>query len=113
MLGVSAHMDPVAETVLIVSGLCHDVGHPGRSNNLLVNAMDPLAILYNDRSVLENYHACVTFKTLEQNDCDIFLNLRSKVVTAHKSHPIWCQIFWCQKCSRVILVFTVQFVSSP
>ncbi|CDJ59771.1 3',5'-cyclic nucleotide phosphodiesterase, putative, partial [Eimeria maxima] len=58
--------------------LCHDVGHPGRNNAFFSNALDPLALLYNDRAVLENYHSCLTFKTLEKPDCDLFAALRTR-----------------------------------
>ncbi|OEH75927.1 3 5-cyclic nucleotide phosphodiesterase domain-containing protein [Cyclospora cayetanensis] len=64
--------------LIIVAGLCHDIGHPGRNNALFSNAMEPLALLYNDRAVLENYHACLTFKTLEKQDCDIFVTLKTR-----------------------------------
>ncbi|KYF44155.1 3'5'-cyclic nucleotide phosphodiesterase domain-containing protein, partial [Toxoplasma gondii ARI] len=65
--------------LVVVAGLCHDIGHPGRNNALFINALDPVAVLYNDKSVLENYHSCLTFKTLELPDCDIFFSLRTKV----------------------------------
>ncbi|KEP64788.1 UNVERIFIED_CONTAM: 3'5'-cyclic nucleotide phosphodiesterase domain-containing protein [Hammondia hammondi] len=64
--------------LVVVAGLCHDIGHPGRNNALFINALDPVAVLYNDKSVLENYHSCLTFKTLELADCDIFFSLRTK-----------------------------------
>jgi len=46
------------ETVssLIAAGI-HDVDHPGVNNFYLVNTKSPLAVVYNDKSVLESYHA--------------------------------------------------------
>jgi hypothetical protein len=41
--------------------LAHDVDHPGRTNAFLVASEDRKAILYNDRSVLENHHAAGEF----------------------------------------------------
>lgn len=38
--------------------------HPGRNNNFMVNASTPLALTYNDISVLENMHASLTFRLL-------------------------------------------------
>ncbi len=49
--------------ILLVSGIGHDVGHPGVNNAFLVAANHPLAQTYNDRSVLENYH-CAAYSQL-------------------------------------------------
>ncbi|PFH34627.1 3'5'-cyclic nucleotide phosphodiesterase domain-containing protein [Besnoitia besnoiti] len=78
LLDLTESMDCRDLALVVVAGLCHDIGHPGRNNALFINALDPVAILYNDKSVLENYHSCLTFKTLELPDCDIFLSLRTK-----------------------------------
>lgn len=53
---------------VLVASLCHDVGHPGRTNAYLVNANRRLAIIYNDISVLENLHASKTFETLQHRE---------------------------------------------
>lgn len=34
--------------------------------------------MYNDESVLENHHLAVAFKLLQNEGCDIFLNLSKK-----------------------------------
>ena len=34
--------------------------------------------MYNDESVLENHHLAVAFKLLQNQDCDIFINLTKK-----------------------------------
>lgn len=39
----------------------HDFDHPGRTNAFLVSTFAPQALLYNDRSVLENYHAATAW----------------------------------------------------
>ena len=60
---------------VIVSTLCHDVGHGALTNRFLVNARDPLAILYNDMSVLEMMHASVTYTVLQEEGRNILKNL--------------------------------------
>ena len=34
--------------------------------------------MYNDESVLENHHLAVAFKLVQNQDCDIFVNLSKK-----------------------------------
>ena len=55
----------------------HDVDHRGKTNQFLCNSFDPLALLYNDKAVLENHHAATAFRlTLElDSKFNIFLNL--------------------------------------
>lgn len=48
-----------------VAALCHDVGHPGFNNAFHVNSESDLAILYNDQSVLENFHIATTYRVLK------------------------------------------------
>ncbi|KAL0209601.1 hypothetical protein RCL1_008439 [Eukaryota sp. TZLM3-RCL] len=50
-------IEPVEQLALMTAALCHDVEHPGLNNAFLVQARSPLAIFYNDLSVLENHHA--------------------------------------------------------
>ncbi|KFH13095.1 3'5'-cyclic nucleotide phosphodiesterase domain-containing protein [Toxoplasma gondii VAND] len=52
------------ETILCFAALGHDVGHPGFNNAFLVATNQPIALVYNDHAVLENYHAYITFRTL-------------------------------------------------
>ncbi|XP_069479837.1 cGMP-inhibited 3',5'-cyclic phosphodiesterase 3B [Ambystoma mexicanum] len=42
---------------LFIAAAMHDYDHPGRTNAFLVATNAPQAVLYNDRSVLENHHA--------------------------------------------------------
>ncbi|KAK8767090.1 hypothetical protein V5799_006130 [Amblyomma americanum] len=68
--------DPLDEAICLVAAVIHDVDHPGRSTSFLCNANHELAILYNDRSVLETHHAALGFKlTLSSERVNIFANL--------------------------------------
>ncbi|ETN99312.1 cAMP-specific 3',5'-cyclic phosphodiesterase 4D, partial [Reticulomyxa filosa] len=55
----------------LVSAACHDVGHPGNNNPFEINLESPLAICYNDVSVLENMHAAKTWEVLKRPGCNI------------------------------------------
>lgn len=80
--------------VLLVSALGHDVAHPGMNNSFLCRSQSPLAITYNDVSVLENMHTATLFQTLYGNqdgqslnflrhvDRERFAEFRDKVIYA-------------------------------
>jgi hypothetical protein len=46
---------------LLVAAMGHDIDHPGVNNDYLTKTSDPIAILYNDHSVLENAHCASLF----------------------------------------------------
>lgn len=52
-----ASLNPIQTLGLLVAALGHDVGHPGTTNDFMIKFSAPTALLYNDRSVLESYHA--------------------------------------------------------
>ncbi|XP_044734940.1 high affinity cAMP-specific and IBMX-insensitive 3',5'-cyclic phosphodiesterase 8 isoform X2 [Chrysoperla carnea] len=69
-------LDPLDEATTLIAAAAHDVDHPGKSSAFLCNSDNPLAILYNDLTVLENHHAAFTFKlTLGDERVNIFKNL--------------------------------------
>lgn len=49
---------------LYTAATMHDYDHPGRTNAFLVATLSQQALLYNDRSVLENHHAAAAFSLL-------------------------------------------------
>jgi len=63
---------------LLFSAIIHDYDHSGTTNNFHIQSNSKMAILYNDRSVLENHHVAAFFRTMIDNECNI-LNNMSKV----------------------------------
>lgn len=55
----------------ILSAVVHDLGHPGLTNNYQINSSSDLALIYNDKSVLENYHVSEAFKIMRNPECNI------------------------------------------
>lgn len=64
-------MYPLETIAALLASLAHDVGHPGLTNRFLVNNRDPLALKYNDDSVLENMHIAKLYKIMETPGCEI------------------------------------------
>jgi hypothetical protein len=62
----------------ILASFAHDVGHPGLNNRFLQNSKDPLALVYNDRSVLENMHAATVFKLLSQESTNFMAQFENE-----------------------------------
>ncbi|KAI7901022.1 uncharacterized protein BX663DRAFT_142644 [Cokeromyces recurvatus] len=52
---------------LLIAAIGHDAAHPGVNNMFLINSSNPLATLYNDRSVLESLHSMTLFQLLNKH----------------------------------------------
>lgn len=55
---------------LLIAAIGHDAAHPGVNNVFLINSANPLATLYNDRSVLESLHSMTLFQLLNKHGID-------------------------------------------
>lgn len=54
--GLNEFLNEEEQFALIFGSFIHDLDHPGISNPYLINSGHPLATLYNESSILENYH---------------------------------------------------------
>jgi hypothetical protein len=73
---VRAIFDEIDILSCLVLGLAHDMDHPGVNNAFLIKTQDPIAILYNDQSVLENAHAASLFSLMRTKpECNILAGL--------------------------------------
>ncbi|XP_063785492.1 cGMP-inhibited 3',5'-cyclic phosphodiesterase 3A isoform X2 [Pseudophryne corroboree] len=61
---LSGNIPSLELMALYVAAAMHDYDHPGRTNAFLVATSAPQAVLYNDRSVLENHHAAAAWNLL-------------------------------------------------
>ena len=60
---------------LLISATVHDVGHPGFNNAFMVAVETSQALIYNDQSVLENYHCSLTYQILQKDKNNILKNV--------------------------------------
>lgn len=67
---------------MLFAAAIHDAEHTGTTNDFHVSTRSPLAILYNDQSVLENHHLSVTWDILKTPDC----NILSKLDTSEETY---------------------------
>ncbi|KAI9010960.1 hypothetical protein CLU79DRAFT_772091 [Phycomyces nitens] len=57
---------------LLIAAIGHDAAHPGVNNLFMINSDTPLALLYNDCSVLESFHAMTLFQVIKRHGFDKF-----------------------------------------
>lgn len=71
-------LEPFHILAVLFGALVHDFRHPGVTNTFLITTADPLALTYNDRSVLENYHAAEAFKLMQHAQYNLLRALDGK-----------------------------------
>jgi len=57
---------------LLIAALGHDLGHLGVNNAFLIESSHELAVMYNDRSPLENMHCSKLFQIVSQPEANVF-----------------------------------------
>jgi len=70
----------------VISAIAHDIDHPGINNSYEIKYSEPLSIIYNNKSVLENHHCALAFKILREcSECNILKNLTKSQYTYVRS----------------------------
>ena len=89
----TAQLDSLDVNALLISAIVHDYKHPGVNNGYLQNSGSDLALLYNDQSVLENYHVSQTFKLIWRDpDCNIFKKFTKEEAKIIRKRIIQCVV---------------------
>ena len=70
-----AKLNSIDVVSCLIAALVHDIGHPGFNNNFMINSKTDMAMLYNDRHVLENFHAAEGFRIISNSKTNIFNKL--------------------------------------
>ncbi|KAG2382961.1 hypothetical protein C9374_004928 [Naegleria lovaniensis] len=71
------HLNPLDILALLVACLAHDVCHPGVTNLFEKKTRSERAIMFNDRSILENFHCYSLFKILSKEETNLFVNMNN------------------------------------
>lgn len=59
----------------VIAAIIHDYLHPGVNNSFMIATSHPLALRYNDKSILESYHAASFFEMMNNPEFDILAGL--------------------------------------
>jgi len=73
--GAGVYLTTLEKFSILIAALCHDLRHPGMTNLYLINSRHPLALLYNDQSVLEHHHAASAFRIMDAPERNILAKL--------------------------------------
>eukprot|EP00899_Mesostigma_viride_P009669 jgi/Mesvir1/18703/Mv17187-RA.2 len=75
--GVGQHLRKVDHLAALVAALVHDYKHPGVSNDFILKMGGELAMRYNDRSPLENFHLSEAFELMSADGFNFLRHLAS------------------------------------
>lgn len=64
--------------LLIICCIAHDLDHNGYNNLFHINSQSPLAMIYNDASVMENHHSSLLLKVLGRSETNLLANVDEK-----------------------------------
>lgn len=73
--GLEKYMTELDVLGSLIAAVIHDFEHPGLNNAFQINTSSDLAVRYNDRSVLENYHTASAFSVLYEDANNILTGL--------------------------------------
>ena len=62
-----------------LAAIIHDYEHRGVNNDFLIKTSDPLALLYNDVSPMENHHVAAAFLLMRDSQYAFFPQAGKKV----------------------------------
>ncbi|CAI4230238.1 unnamed protein product [Auanema sp. JU1783] len=73
--GLANSLGDLELLAVLFGALIHDYEHTGHTNNFHIQSGSNFALLYNDRSVLENHHVSSCFRLMKDDDKNIFAHL--------------------------------------
>jgi hypothetical protein len=88
--GANKYLSTIQLFGCVVSALVHDVDHPGNTNMFEVSTFSHLAVLYNDKSVLENHHCSTAFQTMRKDSTNILKGLSKLIASELRKIILTC-----------------------
>uniref|UniRef100_A0A915E7J1 Phosphodiesterase n=1 Tax=Ditylenchus dipsaci TaxID=166011 RepID=A0A915E7J1_9BILA len=73
--GLASSLSDLEMLAVIFGALIHDYEHTGHTNNFHIQSGSQFAMLYNDRSVLENHHVSSCFRMMKEDEKNMFERL--------------------------------------
>lgn len=62
---------------MFIAAIIHDFEHTGTSNNFHIQSRSEVALIYNDRAVLENHHVSAAFRLMRNEEYNIISEFTS------------------------------------
>uniref|UniRef100_A0A8D0DZL9 Phosphodiesterase n=1 Tax=Salvator merianae TaxID=96440 RepID=A0A8D0DZL9_SALMN len=75
LTGIMHWLTELEILAMLFAAAVHDYEHTGTTNNFHIQTRSDVAILYNDRSVLENHHVSAAYKVMQEEEMNILVNL--------------------------------------
>ncbi|XP_074857848.1 dual specificity calcium/calmodulin-dependent 3',5'-cyclic nucleotide phosphodiesterase 1A [Carettochelys insculpta] len=73
--GIMRWLTELEILAMIFAAAVHDYEHTGTTNNFHIQTRSDVAILYNDRSVLENHHVSAAYRLMQEEEMNILANV--------------------------------------
>uniref|UniRef100_A0A8C5UKL9 Phosphodiesterase n=1 Tax=Microcebus murinus TaxID=30608 RepID=A0A8C5UKL9_MICMU len=73
--GIMHWLNELEILAMVFAAAIHDYEHTGTTNNFHIQTRSDVAILYNDRSVLENHHVSAAYRLMQEEEMNILVNL--------------------------------------
>lgn len=86
----NCRLDHIDILAYLFSSLLHDIGHPGLNNTYHQNKQTYLALRYNDKSILENYHSYKGLRLLSKNSSNLIENFTGEEKKIFRKRFIGC-----------------------
>lgn len=69
---------------ILVAGICHDIGHHGKSSHLQQKMSVPFSILFKDQPIMETFHCSTAIHTIGKPGCNILASMDPNQI-----HEFW------------------------